>query len=130
MKTFVIAAAFALGVSSSALAHHSGAMFDSAKTSVVNGTVKEFTLTNPHSWIKLNVAGPGEQVQEFAIELGPITAMVRRGLTRTILKPGDKVQVSVHPLKTGAPGGSFVSLKLADGRELSGSGPTGPGAPE
>ncbi len=38
-----------------ASAHHSDAMFDSGKEVVLNGTVKEFQYTNPHSWIQLLV---------------------------------------------------------------------------
>jgi hypothetical protein len=38
-----------------AFAHHSFAMFDGEKTKVLEGTVKEFQWTNPHSWIVLTV---------------------------------------------------------------------------
>jgi hypothetical protein len=39
-----------------AVAHHSFAMFDAEKTMSIEGTVKEFQWTNPHSWIHLMVA--------------------------------------------------------------------------
>ena len=43
----------------------------------------------------------------------------RRGWSKNTLKPGDKVTVTVHPLKDGSKGGSFMKVKLADGQEMS-----------
>ena len=39
-----------------AFAHHSFAMFDSAKEVTLEGTVKEFQWLNPHSWIVMMVS--------------------------------------------------------------------------
>ena len=36
-------------------AHHSGAMFEKDKTITVEGLVKEFQYTNPHSWLLVDV---------------------------------------------------------------------------
>ena len=36
-------------------AHHSFAMFDATKNVTLQGTVKEFEWTNPHSWLRVNV---------------------------------------------------------------------------
>ena len=47
-----------------AFAHHSFAMFDADKKMTLEGTIKEFQWTNPHSWILMNVpnaAGAQEQ---------------------------------------------------------------------
>jgi hypothetical protein len=41
------------------LAHHSAAMFDEKKTITVEGEVKEFQLTNPHSWLLVDVKEKG-----------------------------------------------------------------------
>ena len=38
-----------------AFAHHSFAMFDADKKMTLEGTVKEFQWTNPHSWILMMV---------------------------------------------------------------------------
>ena len=52
-----------------ALAHHSDAMFDNGKEVTLNGTVKEFQYTNPHSWIQLRVAAnEGATPVEWSIE--------------------------------------------------------------
>ena len=62
MKTALIAAGAAVLIAAPAVAHHSAAMFDSAKEVTLQGTVKEFQFTNPHSWIQLNVADPTGKV--------------------------------------------------------------------
>jgi hypothetical protein len=46
--------------------------------------------------------------------------LVRDGWKRTTLKAGDKVTVTVRPLRDGTPGGQYVSIVLADGRVLGG----------
>src|SRR5258706_4347118 len=52
-----------------AQAHHSFALFDFEKSVMLEGTVKRFDWTNPHSWIFLDVINDNRQVEEWAIEL-------------------------------------------------------------
>jgi hypothetical protein len=42
--------------------------------------------------------------------------LLRAGWKSNSVKPGDKVSVVVRPLKSGDPGGLFVSVTLPDGR--------------
>jgi hypothetical protein len=100
-------------------AHHSPVMFDMAKTQTLEGTVVEFAWTNPHSSIQLDVQTPNG-VQRWGVEMGSPNSMVKAGWKSTIIKPGDKVSVNVHPLKSGEPGGIFMSITLPDGRKLGG----------
>jgi hypothetical protein len=93
-------------------------MFDMTKSVTVEGTVVEFSWTNPHSSIQLDVAGTGGAMERWGVEMGSPNSMVRAGWKSTILKPGDRVSVTVRPLKSGERGGMFVSIKLADGRVL------------
>ena len=62
-------------------------------------------------------AGGGPSVQ-WSIEMGWPEAMFKQGFRRNDPKPGDKVNVSIHPLRDGRPGGAFISVKLADGRVI------------
>jgi hypothetical protein len=101
-----------------ALAHHSFAMFDGDKVLTLDGTVKEFQWTNPHTWTQLQVTNPQGAVEEWAIEGGSLNALARQGWKRTSLKPGDKISMKIHPLKSGEKGGSFMSATLADGTVL------------
>jgi Family of unknown function (DUF6152) len=113
-------AALLFGAAAPAVAHHSPVMFDMTKSVTVEGTVVEFSWTNPHSSIQLDVAGAGGAVERWGVEMGSPNSMVRAGWKSTILKPGDHVSVTVRPLKSGERGGMFVSIKLADGRVLGG----------
>ena len=49
------------------LAHHSATMFDEKKTVTVEGVVKEFQYTNPHSWLLGGREGQGRQGHDVGI---------------------------------------------------------------
>lgn len=113
VRQLVVAAALLL-VSVPVLAHHSGAGVDRTKTVTITGVVKEFRWTNPHSWIDLEVAeGGGGAAGLWSIEMNPPPFLVRAGWKSSSLKPGDKVSVTVNPIRTGEPGGIFVSVDAA-----------------
>jgi hypothetical protein len=116
IKTLALAAA-ALGATAlPALAHHSFAMFDNQKEVELNGTVKDFQWTNPHTWIQVVVPNDaGTSTSEWSVEGGNPGDLARRGWKKTSLKPGDKVIVRIHPMKNGSNGGSLVGVTLADG---------------
>jgi len=44
--------------------------------------------------------------------------LAQEGWKRTSLKPGDRVTIYVHPLRTGARGGSYAGVRLPDGSTL------------
>ena len=105
-----------------ALGHHSGAGVDRTRTVTMTGVVKEFRWTNPHSWIDLEVADAKAPPTVWSIEMNPPPYLVRAGWKASTLKAGDKVSVTLNPIRTGEPGGIFVSVTLADGRVLGGRG--------
>ena len=111
-----------LVVATSAWAHHSGAGVDRSRTVTITGVVKEFRWTNPHSWIDLEVPDAKGAPTLWSIEMNPPPYLVRSGWKSSTLKPGDKVSVTLNPIRTGEPGGIFVSVALADGRVLDGRG--------
>jgi hypothetical protein len=101
-----------------AFAHHSFAMFDGEKTQVLEGTIKEFQWTNPHSWIVLTVDNAQGQPEQWAIEMGGPGRLSRQGWAPTTLTPGMKVKAIIHPLRDGANGGQFMAVTLPDGTLL------------
>jgi hypothetical protein len=119
-RTFRFACAM-LVVATAAWAHHSGAGVDRQRTVTITGIVKEFRWTNPHSWIDLEVTDKGAATV-WSIEMNPPPYLVRSGWKASTLKAGDKVSVTLNPIRTGEPGGIFVSVTLADGRVLDGRG--------
>jgi hypothetical protein len=101
-----------------AFAHHSFAMFDAEKKVTLDGTVKEFQWTNPHSWILLTVSNAQGQPEQWAIEMGGPSGLARQGWVPKTLTPGMKVQAVIHPLRDGTPGGQFMAVTLPDGTQL------------
>jgi hypothetical protein len=120
-RTLFAVAALALTLPTAA--HHSFAMFDSAKETTLEGTVKEFQWTNPHAWVQLLVPGSDGKQVEWSIECASPNALKRQGWRGTSIKPGDRITVIIHPLKSGEPGGSLVVLTLPDGTQLGRRGP-------
>ena len=101
-----------------AMAHHSFALFDVSKTMTLEGRVKTFEWTNPHSWITLEVQGPRNAVDEWLIELPAAGALAREGWNKNYIKVGEKLILHVNPLKDGRKGGSLEGFTHA-GQDLS-----------
>ncbi len=120
MKPSLIAVSVlgAVAMASPALAHHSYAMFDPAKELKLPGTVKTFAWTNPHSWIEINVANAQGAVETWGVECNSPNNLARMGWKSNSLKPGDKVTISIHPLRSGEHGGSFMYVTYPDGHTL------------
>jgi hypothetical protein len=100
-----------------AAAHHSYAMFDMNKTVVLEASVTRFKWQNPHAFIEADVAVNGAS-EHWAIEMTSPNNLAQEGWKRTSLKPGDRVRIWVHPLRSGARGGSYVGVRLTDGSTL------------
>ena len=98
-----------------ASAHHSFAMFDYMKSVTLEGTVKEFQWTNPHSWILMMVRNPQGVEEQWSIELGTPAGLSHQGWVPKTLTPGMKISALVHPLKDGTRGGRGISITLPDG---------------
>lgn len=103
-----------------AVAHHSFAMFDRTKQQPINGVVTAFNWTNPHGYLQLVVTNSKGKQQNWTIEFQSLQAMTRQGLRPTSFKPGDAVELVIHPLRSGQTGGDFVSAKLANGTLIKG----------
>jgi len=93
-----------------AMAHHSLAMFDMSKSVRLEGSIKRFDWTNPHSWIFLDVVGPGATTEQWTIELPSAGVLARDGWSKDYLRTGERVVLHVNPLKDGRRGGSLESF--------------------
>jgi hypothetical protein len=98
-----------------AFAHHSFAMFDAQKSMTLEGTIKEFQWTNPHSWIVFMVKTPAGTEEQWAIELGSPGGLARQGWLPKTLTPGMPVTATFHPLRDGSNGGQFMAIRLPNG---------------
>ncbi|MES2700433.1 MAG: DUF6152 family protein [Pseudomonadota bacterium] len=112
-----LAALFLTPLAIPASAHHSYSMFDMQRTVLLNATVSQFRWQNPHAFIRVTVPANGA-VEEWSIEMTSPNNLVQEGWTRTSLRQGDRVQLWVHPLRSGARGGSYVGVRKTDGSTL------------
>ena len=100
-----------------ALAHHSFSMFDREKTLTLTGTVKQLEWTNPHAWLYVMVDDNGKAV-EYPLEMQGTGQAQKNGWHQDTVKPGDRVTVAMHPLKSGSHGGQLMTVVLPDGRKM------------
>ena len=107
----VLAAASARGG-----AHHSAAMFDEKKTVTVEGEVKEFQLTNPHSWLIVNVKEKDGKVVTWGFEAEGPSTLARAGIRPSDLRPGTRLKISGNPMKDGTRAAIWVNAVRADGK--------------
>ena len=113
-RAAIVAATCAACFEVRAVAHHSHGNYTDTFTDV-EGVVREIHLVNPHSWIYLDVKGPGGQSLKWALEATNRIALERMGITREYIKPGDTVKARCHPLRDGSRGCLLGFLKARDG---------------
>jgi hypothetical protein len=115
-KTHGLSAAMLIAFAIPAAAHHSFAMFDRDRTVELQGAVKSFQWTNPHSFIDMYVLDPegGEPVL-WTLELGAVHGLADQGWKPKTLLPGDKIIVTVHPARSGSHYGQPLSVTLPNG---------------
>jgi hypothetical protein len=103
-----------------ALAHHSYAMFETAKATVVSGTVAKLEWVNPHVflWLYVEKKDAAGQYDLYAFEGGSVGSLTRTGWTKDTFKAGDKITVHYFPLKDGRTGGQMFKAVRADGTQL------------
>lgn len=114
MKSLIAALSVAAGllIAQPASAHHSFAMFDLNKRETIEGTIKEFHLINPHSFIVLIAKGADGKDVEWWVEGGHAVGLKRAGWTRDSIKPGDKASLVINPLRDGHPGGNLQQATI------------------
>jgi Family of unknown function (DUF6152) len=124
---YVVMAIAAMLTASSALAHHSFAMFDQSKTVTVQGTVKDFRWTNPHVFIQLLVKNESGGEDEWSIEMTSPEHLARVGWVPGTLKAGDRVTLVIHPMRDDVKGGQYLSGIGPDGPLIGSPAPKGDG---
>ena len=102
-------------LASPVLAHHTADAIDLERRIELSGTVKQFAWTNPITTLSLVGAPAKGKPQEWLLDLSSPGSLARKGVTKTSLRPGDRISVTIHPLKDGQPGGRVISLVLPNG---------------
>ncbi len=101
------------------LAHHSfAAEYDSTKPITLKGAVTKMEWQNPHARFYVDVKDDGGAVTNWEFELGSPNGLMRRGWTRSSLKPGDTVTIGGYLAKDGAHLANARNVTLGDGRKI------------
>src|SRR2546426_10350209 len=121
MRTKLVVIVTALGLLVAAVpawAHHAfAAEFDQNKPIKVQGSVVKWELTNPHSWIHIDVKGADGKTVTWMIEDASPNNLYRLGLKKESLPPGSVISVEGYQAKDGSPRAVGGNSVLANGRE-------------
>ncbi len=116
LRNFGLAVGLALASTPLALAHHSAVAFDlNAPEVSVTGKVTQFIWRSPHTSINMEVVNDKGATELWKWEGGGTVALVKSGVTRETIKPGQTVTVTGNPLRDGSPGGLMRAIKLENG---------------
>ena len=132
MKKILIvsAAAFVLIAGVSKLyAHHAfGAEFDPNLPLLLKGPVVKVEWINPQTWIHVEVTDKDGKKEVWMVEGGTPNSLLRRGLKRDTLKPGQQVIVDGYQAKDRSHRANGRDVTLPDGQKFF-LGSSGTGAP-
>lgn len=90
MKGLFLGGLLALPVA--ALAHHGWSEYDSSKALKLTGKIVESGYEHPHGHVRLAVPG-----KTWEVVLAPPSRLERRGLEKSMLKPGVTATVEGYP---------------------------------
>lgn len=102
-----------------ALAHHSAvAEYDLDKPVSINGTIKRVEWQNPHIWYYLDVKEKDGKVSEWGVSGGAPGQLMRRGITKDVLKIGAVVSVEGFLARDGSKNMTGRRVTFPDGRDV------------
>lgn len=105
-------------LTSSLHAHHSATMFDLTQTVTFQGVVKEWQLTNPHSWLVVEVIGKDGKKTLWGFEAEGPSTLQRAGIRPSDLKVGTRLTITGNPMRDGSPAAIWVNAVREDGKKL------------
>jgi hypothetical protein len=126
--TILLAAAVLVAAPMPGSAHHSfAAEYDINKPCKMTGTVTRFDLTNPHSWIYIDVRDEKGDVSNWGFETANPNSLFRRGYKKGMITPGMIVTIEGYLAKDGSRAGNAHILTMPDGKVVQLGSETNPG---
>jgi len=99
-------------------AHHSGVMFEDQKEVTLEGVVKEFQFTNPHSWLLVDVTNKDGSVTTWGFEAEGPTTLIRNKVRPADFRFGTRLTITGRPMKDGRHAALWIKAVRADGMEF------------
>lgn len=126
MRHFRTFAFFLVGLlaTTGVLAHHSAvAEYDLDKPASISGTIKRVEWQNPHIWYYLDVKEKDGSLSEWGVSGGAPGQLMRRGITKDVLKIGAVVSVEGFLARDGSKNMTGRRVTFPDGRDVFTAGP-------
>ena len=93
-------------------------IYDGTKPVNVTGTLTRVEWTNPHIWFYLDVKDASGKVSNWGFSAAPPGVLMRRGITRDVLKTGSVIHVEGFRARDGSNNASGGTVTFADGRRV------------
>jgi len=101
------------------LAHHSeAAEYDSSKPVKVTGVLSKVEWQNPHIWFYVDVKDENGKITTWGFSSGPPGSLMRRGITKAMLKIGETVNVEGNRARDGSNNANSRRVTYADGTNV------------
>jgi hypothetical protein len=108
INALALAAVGFLAFSVPLFAHHGSAVYETAKTVTVKGTVTQWVWANPHCILTVDAKDESGNTTHWVIENQAPSNITNYGWSKFTFKAGDEVVVDVTPGKTLATSGTTV----------------------
>jgi hypothetical protein len=118
-RTIAMTGLGAMLFTASAGAHHAfSAEFDQDRPVMLEGAVTKADWMNPHAWIYIDVKDPDGKIVNWAIEMGPPSALLRRGWKKSSMQFGAVIKVEGFAAKNGKEFANATNITMPDGTKI------------
>ena len=105
-----------------AWSHHSHNAYEVTVWSILEGTVRDVYLMNPHTWIYLDVTDDNGETMTWSLEAASPNSIMENGVKPEDVRPGDRIKVRIHLLRDGTNGGLLGFVTPLHGDQTRGHG--------